>query len=171
VGDDFPGQVKTMTTGSISAAGLSEYVLASSDSTQLQQALQSLQNSLASGDLNGANSAFQTVQRISQLPATVSGNSQSSSSQLSTDLAALGGALSSGDLSTAQSAFATVQSDLKNSPSPAQTFETSVASQSEQLVQELLSTVNVSSSSSSTSDSANSVLEMVYGQGSLNVFG
>jgi len=160
-----------MTTGSISAAGLSEYVLASSNPTQLQQALQTLQNSLASGDLNGANSAFQTVQRISQLSATVSGNSQSSGSQLSTDLAALGGALSSGDLSTAQSAFATVQSDLKTAASPSRANETSVASQSVQLVNELLSTLNLSSSSSSTSDSTNSVLERVYGQGSLNIFG
>ena len=114
-----------MTTGSISAAGLSEYVLSSGNSTPLQQALQSLQNNLASGNLDGANSAFQTVQRISQLSATVSGNSQASSSQLSTDLTALGGALSSGDLASAQSAFATVQSDLKNSPSPSQTIETS----------------------------------------------
>jgi hypothetical protein len=160
-----------LTTVSISAAGLSEYVLASSNSTQLQQALRTLQNSLASGDLNGANSAFQTVQRISQLSATVSGNSQSSSSQLSTDLAALGGALSSGDRSTAQSAFATVQSDLKNSFSPSQTIETNIASQSVHLVNELLSALNSSSSSSSTSDSTNSVLERVYGQGSLNIFG
>ena len=42
-----------MTTGSISAADLSQYILASSDSTQLQQALQTLQNSLVSADLNG----------------------------------------------------------------------------------------------------------------------
>jgi hypothetical protein len=160
-----------MTIGSISAAGLSQDVLASSNSSELQQALQTLQNSLGSGDLNGARSAFQTVQRINQLSLTVSGNSQSSSSQLSTDLAALGGALSSGDLSTAQSAFATVQSDLKNSSSPSQTIETNVASQSVQLVNELLSSLNSSSSSSSTSDSTTSVLERVYGQGSLNVFG
>jgi hypothetical protein len=37
------------------------------------------------------------------------------------------------------------------------------------LVQELLSTVNSSSSSSSTSDITNSVLELVYGSHSLNV--
>ncbi|MGD0414687.1 MAG: hypothetical protein ABSA80_04980 [Terriglobales bacterium] len=160
-----------MAIGSIPAAGLSQYVLASSNSTELQQALQTLQNSLSSGDLDGAQSAFQTVQRVSQLSLTVSGNSQSSSSRLATDLAALGGALSSGDLSTAQSAFTTVQSDLKNSPSPSQTIETSAASQSAHLVQELLSTVNLISSSSGPSDSANSVLETVYGQGSLNVFG
>jgi hypothetical protein len=160
-----------MTIGSISAAGLSQYVLASSDSTQLQQTLQTLQDSLTSGDLNGAQSSFQTLQQLNQSLSTASGSSPSSSSQLSTDLTALGSALSSGDLSTAQSAFATVQSDLKNAASPSQTNEMGVASQSEQLVQELLSTVN-SSSSSNTSDSTTSVLERVYGnQGSLNVFG
>ena len=164
-----------MTTGSISAASLSEYVLSSSNVTQLQQAFRTLQNSLASGDLNGAKAAFQTVQKLNQNSATASGSSLSSSSQLSTDLAALGGALrsgdlSSGDLSTAQSAFATVQGDLKNVPSPSQTNETNAASQSVQLVAELLSTLNVSSSSSSTSDITNSVLERVYGnRGSVNV--
>lgn len=159
-----------MTTGSISAADLSQFVLASSDSTQLQQALQTLQNSLVSGDLNGANSAFQTVQKISELSATANGGSLSSDSQLSADLKTLGSALSSGDLSTAQSAFAPVQKDLNSAASPSRTLETNVASQSEQLVQELLSTVNVSSASSGTSDSTTSVLERVYGSGgSLNV--
>ncbi len=159
-----------MATSSISAASLSQYVLSSSNSTQLQQALQALQNSLASGDLNGAQSAFQTVQKLNQNLAAASGSSPSSSSQLTTDLTALGSALSSGDLSTAQSAFATVQNDLKNSNSPSQTNETNTASQSVQLVAELLSTLNVSSSSSSDSDSATSVLEQVYGSRSaLNV--
>jgi hypothetical protein len=164
-----------MTIGSISAAGLSQYVLSSSNGTPLQQAFRTLQNSLASGDLNGAKSAFQTVQKVNQVSATADGSSLSSSSQLSTDLAALGGALrsgdlSSGDLSTAQSAFAAVQSDLKNTPSPSQANETNAASRSVQLVEELLSAVNSSSSSSSTSDLTNSVLERVYGsRGSLNV--
>src|SRR5271156_4369879 len=119
-----------MTVGSISAASLSQYVLASSDSTQLQQALKTLQNSLTSGDLNDAQSAFETVQTQNQHLATAGGKTRSSSSQLSTDLATLGSALSTGDLSTAQSASATVQSDLKNSGSPSQTNETSAASQS-----------------------------------------
>ena len=152
-----------MTIGSISAASLSQYVLSSSNSTQLQQALQALQNSLASGDLNGAQSAFQTVQKLNQSLATASGSSASNSSALSTDLTTLGSALSSGNLSTAQSAFAAVLSDLKSSNSPSQTNETNVASRSEQLVAELLSTLNVSSSSSSNSDSTTAVLEQVYG--------
>lgn len=94
-----------MTISSISAASLSQYVLSSSDSSPLQLALQTLQNSLASGDLNAARSAFQTLQQLNQSLVTASGSSASSSSQLSTDLTALGSALSSGDLSTAQSAF------------------------------------------------------------------
>jgi len=53
-----------MTVSAISAASLSQdllgqHVLASSDSNQLQQALQSLQSSITSGDLNGAQSAFE----------------------------------------------------------------------------------------------------------------
>ncbi|MFZ1131715.1 MAG: hypothetical protein WBV31_08420 [Terriglobales bacterium] len=160
-----------MTTGSISAASLSENVLASGNSTPLQQALQALQNNLASGNLTGAQSAFQSVQRITQLAAAVSGSSSSTSSQLSTDLTALGSALSSGNLSTAQSAFATVQSDFSSSPSPSQAIETGIATQSEQLVQELLGSVSSSPTSPSTSDSITSVLQAVYGKGSLNVFG
>jgi len=159
-----------MGISSISAASLSQYVLASSNSTPLQLALEALQNSLALGDLNGAQSAFQTVQNLNQSLEAASGNSPSNSLQFSTDLTALGSAFSSGNVSTAQSAFATVQSDMKSSASPSQTLETNVASQSEQLVQELLSTVNVSSASSGTSDSTTSVLERVYGSGgSLNV--
>ena len=154
-----------MSITSISAAGLSQYVLQASNSTQQKQALQTLQNSLASGDLNGAQSAFQTLQTLYQNAATASGTSLSS--QLSTDLTALGSALTSGDLSTAQSAFATLQSDLKTS-SPSLPNETNAASRSVQLVDELLSTLTPTASSS-TSDSANSLLQSVYAGRSLNV--
>jgi hypothetical protein len=163
-----------VTIGSISAAGLGQYVLASGNTNPLQQALQSLQDSLALGDLNGAQSAFQTLQNLYQNSATSSGSTLSSNSQFASDLAALGSALTSGDLSTAQSAFAMVQSDLKNSASPAQVNEATAASQSVQLVEELLSTVNSSrssSDSSGTSDLTNSILQSVYGsQSKLNVF-
>jgi len=160
-----------MPIDSISAAGLNQSVLASSDSTQLRQGLQALQNSLALGDLNGAQSAFQTVQDLNQNLETASGSSQSSNSQLSTDLAALGGTLRSGDLSNAQAAFAAVQSDLKNAASLAQAVERNAAAQSVQLVNELLSSLNSNSPSSETSDSTTAVLERVYGHGSLNIFG
>jgi ribosomal protein S20 len=159
-----------MTINPISAAGLSQYVLASSNSSQVKQGLQTLQNNLASGDLSDAQSAFQSLQQLLQDSATAAGSSLSSDSQLSTDLTALGSALTAGDLSTAQSAFATVQSDLKSSSSPVVTNEISAASQSVQLVDQLLNSVNSSSTSSTTPAAANSILESVYGSGKgLNV--
>ena len=159
-----------MATSPISAASLSQGVLESGSLVQ-QQALQTLQNNLALGDLNGAQSAFQALQNVLQNSATAGGSSLSSNSQLSTDVAALGGAISDGDLSTAQSAFATVLGDLKNSPSQAQINEVNAASQSVQLVEELLSTVDANSAASSSSDLTTSILEGVYGsQSGLNLF-
>jgi hypothetical protein len=160
-----------MSITSVSAAGLAQYVLTSSSSNQLQQTLQSLQDSLAAGDLSGARSAFQTLQQLNQNVTNANGSTPSNSSLLSADLTALGSALSSGDLSTAQSAFATVQSDLSSASSPSRTLEASLASQSEQLVQGLLSTLEPSSgSSSNVSDPTTSLLDSVYGiAGGLNV--
>jgi hypothetical protein len=145
---------------SISASGLAQYVLDAGDSNALQQTLQSLQSSLTSGDLTGAQSAFQSLQTLFQNSASTGGTSLSSTSQLSTDMVALGSALSSGDLSTAQSAFTTVLSDLQNTPLPSQANEDVAASQSLQLVQELLSSVN--SSQASSSDLTTSILEDSY---------
>jgi hypothetical protein len=171
---------ETMSISSISAAGLSEYVLSSGYSTQ-QQALRTLQNSLASGNLTSAQSAFQTLQSLFQNSATSTGSTLSSNSQLSTDLTALGSALSSGDLSTAQSAFVTVLSDLKSSASAAQVNEATAASQSLQLVDGILGTLNSSAANSSTANSSTvssssvdntaSILQSVYGSnGGLNVY-
>lgn len=157
-----------MSISPVSAASLAQFVLSSSSSNKLQETLQNLQNSLTSGDLNGAQSAFQNLQRINQGLATTAG-SNSNESQLSSDLTSLGSALSAGDFSTTQSALATVQADLKSSTSPSQTTETNAASQSEELVSELLSTLNANTPSSATSDLTNSVLEHVYGSRSLNV--
>ncbi len=155
----------------ISAAGLAQSVLTSSSSNQLQQTLQSLQDSLAAGDLSGAQSAFQTLQQLNQNVTNANGSTPSNSSQLSTDLSALGSALSSEDLSTAQSAFATVQTDLNSASSPSRTLEASLASQCEQLVHGLLSTLEPSSGSpSNVSDPTTSLLDSVYGiAGGLNV--
>jgi hypothetical protein len=157
-----------MSTTSISAASLGQYVLQASNSAPLKQALQSLQTSLASGDLSGSQSAFQTLQTLYQSSATAGGTTLSSSSQLSTDLTALGTALTAGDLPTAQSAFATLQNDLKTASTPSQTNETTAASQSLQLVEGILSTLNTSATSST--DPTTSLLDSVYGSGgSLNV--
>ena len=152
-----------MSISSISAAGLAQDVLSASDPTQ-QQALQTLQNSLASGNLTRAQSAFQTLLTVLQNSGTSGGSSLSSpsqpgNSQLSTDMSTLGSALSSGDLSTAQSAFATVLGDLKNSAS-AQVNEATVAFQSLQLVEGLLATLN--SNAASASADTTSILQSFY---------
>ncbi|MGA7631222.1 MAG: hypothetical protein WCB11_10670 [Terriglobales bacterium] len=118
-----------MSISPISAASLGHSVLAASNSTHLQQTLQTLQNSLTSGDLNGAQTAFNRLQSLNQNLETASGNSASSSFQLSTDLTAFGSALSAGDLSTVRSAFATVKNDLNPSNSPSQTDEASAATE------------------------------------------
>jgi hypothetical protein len=78
--------------------------------------------------------------------------------------------LSSGDLSSAQSAFATVLGDLKTSASAAQVNEATAASQSLQLVEGILSTLNADATSSSSTDNTTALLESVYGSSSgLNV--
>ena len=157
-----------MATGSISAASLSQYVLQSSNSSQVQQSLQTLQSSLGTGDVNGAQSAFQALQTLLQGSATASGTSLSS--QLSSDLSTLGNALTSGALSTAQSAFATVQGDLKTSASPVLTNEANAASQAVQLVDNLLSPLNSNIAPTSSTDLTTSILENVYASKSgLNV--
>jgi hypothetical protein len=63
-------------------------------------------------------------------------------------------------LSTAQSAFATVLGDLKSSPSAAQVNEATAASQSLQLVEGLLGTLN--SNIASSADSTASLLQSAY---------
>lgn len=116
-----------MTVNSISAASLSQYVPASSGTSQLQQALQNLESSITSGDLNGAQSAFEVLQSLNQSLTAESGSNSVNDSQLSNDLTSLGSALSSGNLSAAQSAFTTVQSDLRSSSAPSQQNEINAA--------------------------------------------
>jgi hypothetical protein len=158
-----------MSIGSISAADLSQAVLSSSGASQEEQTLQSLETSLAIGNLNAASNLFQNLQNLFQNAGSAGGDNAANGTQLSTDLNALGAALSSGDLTTAQSAFATVQNDLKTSPSPTQANEINAATQSEQLVQELLAPLN--NTDSSSSDNTSALLSQVYGGSSgLNVF-
>jgi len=162
---------EAMTIGSISAASLSQNALASSHSKELEKVLQTVQNSLGSGDVKGAQAAFQTLQKLNQNLTTASGGSSSSSSQLATDLTTLGSALKSGKVSDAQSAFTAVKKDLKTSAAPSLAVEANAASQSQQLVQGLLNSLNSNTPASGTSDSTTSVLQRVYGQGKLSVFG
>ncbi len=153
--------------GSISAASLGQNVFQAGDGNQLQQTLQTLHNTLAAGNLSGAQSAFQTLQSISQNSAAASG-SNSTNSQLFTDLNALGSALSSGNVSGAQSAFATVLNDLKTTALPSQINEATAAAQSVQSIEELLSSLNANAS---PTDPTLSILQSVYGsQSGLSVY-
>jgi uncharacterized protein YgbK (DUF1537 family) len=158
-----------MAVGPISAVGLSQDVLSSSNSDQ-QEALQTLQNSLSSGNLTIAQSAFQALQSALQNSSTASGSLLSNDSQLNTDLTALGNAINSGDLSTAQSALATVLGDLKSTASAAATNEANAASQSLQLVEGILSQLNTGGTASTSTDNTTSILQSYYGgQSGLNV--
>ena len=94
-----------MTINSISTADVRQDILSSSDPTQ-RKTLQTLQDVLAGGDLNAAQSQFQVLRNLFQNSATVNGSSLSSSTQISTQLSTLSSALSSGNLTTARSAFA-----------------------------------------------------------------
>jgi hypothetical protein len=156
----------TMTVAALSTAGFSQYIAASSLVSASQQAFQSMQQSLASGNLTAAQSAFKTYQQLNQGATTANSSSVSSSSgssQLSTDMAALGSAISSGSLTTAQSAFATVQSDLKTTPSQAVTNAEGAVAQTVQWVDDLLSLSSSSSESSTLVDPTTSILDSAYG--------
>jgi hypothetical protein len=164
-GSAFPasGQGVMMAIAALSTAGFSQYVASTSNVTKSQQAWQSLQQSLASGNLTAAQSAFNTYQQLNQSSSTASGSSSSSSSQLSTDMTALGGAIGSGDLSTAQSAIAKVQNDLKTTPSQAVTNAESAVAQTVQWVDDLLSVSDSSSSSSAPANPTTAILDSAYG--------
>jgi hypothetical protein len=126
-----------MAIAALSTAGFNQYLLTSTSTVaKSQQALQTLTQSLASGNLTAAQSAFNTYQALNT--ASGSGSGSSSSSQSATDLTALGAALTAGNLTAAQSAFATVQSDLKNAPSQASANATAAVAQTVQWVDELL---------------------------------
>lgn len=155
-----------MAVAALSTAGFSQYIAASSNVSVSQQAYQSLQQSLASGNLTATQTAFNTYNQLNQGSTSSSASSGSGSSQLSTDMAALGSAISSGDLTTAQSAFATVQSDLKTTPSQAVTNAEAAVAQTVQWVDDLLSLSSTGSASAAPVDPTTAILNSAYGQNS-----
>jgi hypothetical protein len=146
-----------MAIGALSVGGLSQYVLDSSDLTQTQQAWQTLQQSLTSGNLPAAQTAFSTYQQLNQNLTNISGSS-SASTQLTTDMTALGTAISSGDLSSAQSAFATAQADMNSSPSQSMSNAMAAMTQVEGWVGGLLDSADTTSFSSTSSDPTSALL-------------
>jgi hypothetical protein len=159
-----------MAVAALSTAGLSQYIAASSNVSASQQAWQSLEQNLASGNLKAAQSAFKTYSQLNQNLTEAGGSSTSSStsssssaSQLTTDMKTLGSALSAGKLSTAQSAFATVQNDLKNSPSQAMANAESAVAQTVQWVDDLLNLSSGNSQPTTSTDPVTSMLDAAFG--------
>ncbi len=119
----------------------------------MKQAWQQLSQSLQSGDLQDAQSAFATITQLQQqMQSSKTGSPQNQNSQLSADMKTLGQALQSGDLSSAQSAFAAVQKDMQATHGHHHHHESSSASaESQSEVEQLLSTEPSSSGQNSGS--------------------
>jgi len=116
-------QFRNIAASTASTSGTSATTTSASSSNnadQVQQLFSQLAASLQSGDLAGAQTAFNSLQALAPDKSTASATTAeaSSSNPFDSDIAALGTALQSGDLTSAQSAFATVQKDLQNAPRP-----------------------------------------------------
>jgi hypothetical protein len=81
---------------------------------QLRKDFAALATSLASGDLEGARTAFATLTKDRQNAGQArSGPQTEANSRLSADLAAIGNALRSGNLDDARTAFGTLRQDMQ----------------------------------------------------------
>jgi hypothetical protein len=112
---------------SISPVSLSYSMLQSSSGSSRRQDFTQLGNALQSGNLQGAQQAFSSLEQLQggQSSSSSSGSTSSASSgpgttgtggpanPIANDFAALGQALSSGDLTQAQSAFSQLQTDVQ----------------------------------------------------------
>ncbi|MGB6742692.1 MAG: hypothetical protein WBE38_03470 [Terracidiphilus sp.] len=145
-----------MSVAALSTAGFSQYLALTSNVGASQQAWQSLQQSLASGNLTTAQTAFNTYQQLNQSTA-------GSSSQFATDMTALGQAIGSGDVTSAQQAFTTVQNDLKGAPSPVVQSAESAVAQTVDEVDELLGVADSASASTTPTDPISAILDSAYG--------
>jgi hypothetical protein len=150
-----------MAVAALSTAGFTQYINSLSNVTASDKAWQSLQQSLASGNLTAAQTAFNTYQQLNQDVASATGSS--SNSQLSTDLTALGGAIGSGNLSTAQSAFATVQNDLKSAPPQSVANAEAGVAQTVQWIDDLLDLSTSNNTATTPADPTTAILDAAYG--------
>jgi len=154
--------IENMAIAALSTAGFSQYLALTSNLGASEQAWQSLEQNVASGNLTAAQTAFNTYQQLNPNP-TGSGASSQGNSQFATDMTALGKAIASGDASSAQQAFTTVQNDLKTEPSPAVQSAESAVAQTVDEVDELLG-LNTSASAADTSaDPTTAILDSAYG--------
>ncbi len=95
-----------MINGAISGASATQHTHRHHESGNAQN-FKALDSSLQSGDLAGAQKAFQALQQNAPK------GGANSNSPMAKDMEALGKALSSGDVGAAQKAFATIQTDMQ----------------------------------------------------------
>jgi len=95
-----------MINGSLSGTSAAQYSDKRAEFAQRAQSFKALGDALKSGDMAGAQKAYDTLQ--ANAPKNANGNANSPMGQ---DFSALGDALKSGDVSAAQKAFATLQQD------------------------------------------------------------
>jgi len=83
--------------------------------SQIRQDFNKLANSLQSGNLTAAQSAYSNLEQLlqAQQNGSTSSNSSNSTDPIQNDFSALGQALSSGNLTQAQNAFAQLKSDIQ----------------------------------------------------------
>ena len=96
----------------MSITGVSQSAGQTAFNTTFQQrndAMNSLDQALSSGDLTSAQSAFSALQSLAPQGGKAPGGSDS---PFAKDMAAVSSALQSGDMATAQSAFATLKQDM-----------------------------------------------------------
>ena len=144
-----------MAIGALTAGGLSQYVLDSSNLSQTQQVWQTLQQSLATGNLSAAQTAFNSYQQLTQNLTKISGSS-SASAQLTADMKSA----PSQSMANATAAMAQVEgwvNDLLDSANP------SSSSTSSDPTSALLQSALSPDSSSSNTDPATEALDSAYG--------
>ena len=112
---------------------------------QMKAEFDQLQQSLASGDLTGAQAAYSSIQQLQGSNPPPGG----ANSKMQQDFAALGTALKSGDVAGAQKAFAQMQSDMKASR---QAHRPQADDSSASSASTILSSANSASSNSSGVD-------------------
>jgi len=81
---------------------------------QIRQDFRQLASSLHSGDLNGAQSAYDNIEQVLGLSPGPGAASSGAGNLLQNDFAAIGQALQSGNLGQAQSAFSQLVNDFKS---------------------------------------------------------
>jgi|SRR5580658_6113420 hypothetical protein len=150
-----------MAVAALSTAGFTQFINALSNVSASDKAWQSLQQSLASGNLTAAQTAFNTYQQLNQDVTSATGSLPNS--QLSADLTALGGAIGSGNLSTAQLAFATVQNDLKSAPPQSVANAEAGVAQTVQWVDDLLDLSTSDNTDTTPVDPTTAILDAAYG--------